>query len=212
MTNLTIMKKSFTTVFLALLSCITYAQVIPLSHSQPDLLQAFAGTDTLICKNHTIILGSSQTAIGGTPDYFYTWYPETYLDNPTSPNPTCSPEESTTYILTVTDNSGCTSTSIVSVGVDQCLGIPLNYNSIDISVYPNPASDYFIIQGLPLEAQSIDIRLVNQLGQTILKRLAHSQSNSSDIRVESHEIIQPGFYLIQVTIDDQVITKSIQIL
>lgn len=206
------MKKILTVGLLAFLGLVGYAQVITINIDQPDQIVADAGSDTLICKNHSVILGSQQTATGGTPDYLFSWYPELYLDNPNIANPSCAPDESITYMLTVTDNNGCTATSYVSVGVDPCLGISLNYSASDISIFPNPASDHFIIQGIPIETNELEVHVVNQLGQTMILQSMSNQSLSTDIRIDVKNILPPGVYVIHLRINDRVISKPIQIL
>jgi len=206
------MKKILIVGLLALLAWVGHAQVITIHIDQPAQIMAFAGTDTLICKNHSIILGSEETATGGTPDYIFSWYPDLYLDNPNIANPTCTPDESITYMLTVADYNGCTATSYVSVGVDPCLGVTLDYSSSKITIYPNPATDHFIIQGLPLEANELEIRMVNQIGQTMIQQFVSNPSTNTDIRIDSKNVLPPGLYILHLRISDRVITKSIQIL
>jgi hypothetical protein len=59
--------------------------------------QDYAGPDATICPG-------TSTAIGGmgSGSFCYKWTPETGLDDPTSPNPTASPTETTTYSVEVT--------------------------------------------------------------------------------------------------------------
>ena len=206
------MKKFLIVGLLVLIAWTGYAQVITINIDQPEQIVANAGSDTLICKNHSVILGAEQSATGGTPDYLYSWYPDQYLDNPSSANPTCAPDESITYVLTVTDNNGCTATSYVSVGVDPCLGISLNYSASDISIYPNPATDYFVIRGIPTDINRILVRVVNQLGQILIQQFINNPSTSAEVRIESKNKLPKGMYIIHLRISDRIITKPIQIL
>ncbi len=45
----------------------------------------------------------TQILLNGDPNFTYTWSPEDGLDDPTSSNPLATPDESTTYSVTVTD-------------------------------------------------------------------------------------------------------------
>lgn len=56
--------------------------------------------DTAICPGNSVLL----SAVGGS---VYSWSPVTNLSNPTSPNPTATPQINTTYYITVTDSIGC---------------------------------------------------------------------------------------------------------
>jgi gliding motility-associated-like protein len=73
-----------------------------------------AGTDT------TINIGESATLTSsGGPSY--NWTPVTGLSCTTCPNPTASPTNTTTYVVTVTYGNGCSNSSMVTVTVvDNC--------------------------------------------------------------------------------------------
>lgn len=76
---------------------------------------ASAGTDaTISCNDSTQLAGN---ATGGTAPYSYAWTPATDLSNSGIANPWASPNASTSYVLTVTDNNGCTGSDTVSVTV-----------------------------------------------------------------------------------------------
>ena len=55
----------------------------------------------LLCPGGAIPLNPS-----GNPNYTYSWSPSTGLNNPNAANPLASPSETTTYTVTITDNSG----------------------------------------------------------------------------------------------------------
>ena len=74
----------------------------------PDF--ANAGDDELVCAGNTITLNAS----GGVA---YSWSPTTYLDNPLIANPNCTPGADITYIVTVTNGSGCTDTDNLTVTI-----------------------------------------------------------------------------------------------
>ncbi|MCT4582085.1 MAG: gliding motility-associated C-terminal domain-containing protein [Flavobacteriales bacterium] len=74
---------------------------------------ADAGNDTVVdCNNPSVVLNGS----GGV---LYSWSPANGLDDPNIANPTASPNNTTTYTLTVTGGNGCTQTSDVTVTVDD---------------------------------------------------------------------------------------------
>ncbi len=54
----------------------------------------------------------------------YAWSPTESLDNPALPNPIAKPNKTTTYIVTVSDNKGCTATDSVHIVVDFSLKVP----------------------------------------------------------------------------------------
>jgi hypothetical protein len=101
---------------------------------------ANAGIDTSTCYGKDIQLHGS----GGLD---YSWSPVTYLDNPTSPNPTViKPLSTTSYHLTVTDKNNCQS---------------LNNATVTVKVEPPPAvfagNDTAVIINQPLQLNAVDI-------------------------------------------------------
>lgn len=65
-----------------------------------DLPPANAGVDESLCEG-----SSAQLQAGGGVSY--TWFPETGLSDPNSPNPSATPEETQSYTVLVTDANGC---------------------------------------------------------------------------------------------------------
>jgi uncharacterized protein YdaL/oxalate decarboxylase/phosphoglucose isomerase-like protein (cupin superfamily) len=76
---------------------------------------AEAGPDRLIASGGSTTLAGS--ASGGVPPYAYSWSPAAGLDDATVAEPTASPEGTTVYTLTVTDDIGLTGTDTVTVTV-----------------------------------------------------------------------------------------------
>jgi len=77
---------------------------------------ADAGDDAAICFGETTQLNASGTGVGSLS---YEWSPAASLDNATTAIPFASPESTTTYIVTVTDDNGCTATDDVLVTVSD---------------------------------------------------------------------------------------------
>jgi hypothetical protein len=80
---------------------------------------ANAGTDQTITAGGSAVIGGSPTASGGIPPYTYSWTPTTGLNDPAIANPTASPARTTTYIVKVTDNKGCTDSDNMTVSIRQ---------------------------------------------------------------------------------------------
>jgi len=78
-------------------------------------LTADAGDDQTIIEDSSVELEGS--AIGASGSYDYAWSPETGLDDSTSATPTASPEETTTYTLTVSDALDPTKTDTDTVTI-----------------------------------------------------------------------------------------------
>jgi gliding motility-associated-like protein len=72
-----------------------------------------AGFDTLLCFDESLNLGEAPVA-----DVSYSWSPTTYLDDPTSSNPTSTPDASIEYILTATTSEQCTASDTIFIEVN----------------------------------------------------------------------------------------------
>ena len=106
------------------------------------LPKANAGKDKTVCLNTPVKIG--DVAIPGNT---YSWQPSAGLDDASKSDPVVLPVTTTTYILTVTNQTGCSSfdTVLVSVGeikaevssdtVSLCLGS-------SIQLFANGGSDY----------------------------------------------------------------------
>jgi gliding motility-associated-like protein len=72
------------------------------------------GPDALVCTGASI-----QLSAGGDPNSSFLWSPETYLDDPFSQTPICTPENNITYTVTYTDLCGNEISSQINVEVDD---------------------------------------------------------------------------------------------
>ncbi|MFO7616266.1 MAG: T9SS type A sorting domain-containing protein [Bacteroidales bacterium] len=182
---------------------------VRLSVIQPPELSADAGNDSIVCRNHSVTLGGSPSASGGSPGYIYLWTPSAGLDDPTSPNPEATPESTTTYRLTVTDQNGCQAESEVLIRIDQCLGIGDRPLIESFSVYPNPSSGQFVVAGINQElAGQLSLELVNRIGQVVYRKQYLPDYNPVGIRVDAAPI-DPGVYLLRIYLKDNILTSRL---
>jgi hypothetical protein len=77
--------------------------------------------DMTICNGESVPLSSS----GGAT---YSWSPSVGLSNPNIANPIATPTVTTTYVLTIANNNGCTATDSVTITVNPTpvLSLPSN--------------------------------------------------------------------------------------
>ena len=98
---------------------------------------ANAGTPQSItgCSATSLTIGGNPAATGGSSPYTYKWAPSAGLNDSVIANPTVSQIGTTTnYILTVTDNNGCTATSAVLITVTgSSLAASINISNGDTS-------------------------------------------------------------------------------
>ncbi len=81
-----------------------------------------AGPDKTVVQGTAIQLQGS--ASGGSGQYIYEWVPDKYLSDPASPMPTCTPLQSLTYTLSVTD-------TVVNKTVSDSVTITVSQNGGD---------------------------------------------------------------------------------
>lgn len=93
---------------------------------------ASAGRDTAICYGASVYVGTATGASGGIAPYSYTWSPATPLYNSASAYTVAGPLANTSYTLSVTDNSGCSATDVISIAVGApCITDSLVINEVD---------------------------------------------------------------------------------
>lgn len=83
---------------------------------EPPIFFIYAGTDTTVggCEPYTF------TDVFPTADTFtYLWEPAEYLSDPTIANPVFTPEETTTFVLTVSTLTGVTASDTVQITVSD---------------------------------------------------------------------------------------------
>jgi gliding motility-associated-like protein len=119
---------------------------------------ADAGPDTTISPGDAIQLNGS----GGLS---YLWIPSDYLSDANISNPICTPEDSITYILLVTNEFGCTSTDTVLVRLDiECGSI---YVPNAFSPNNDGKNDVFGVFNRCLTV--IDLKVFNQWGNLVFE-------------------------------------------
>ena len=184
---------------------------IQVNFSQPPALAIKAGNDTLVCKGHPVELGGSPTAAGGSSSYVFLWSPSDGLDDPTSPNPVATVDQTITYKLTVTDLMGCQAVHFITLRVDPCLGIDTRALSDNLSVFPNPSGGNFRIEGFDAALSGkLRVEIVNQIGRVVFGEDFEAGSFLAGLSISSG-ISEPGMYFINIRTDNGVITRRLMI-
>ncbi len=79
---------------------------------------ANAGADVSICNGASASIGGAPSVSGGTAPYSYSWTSLPAGFSSTLANPNVTPASTTTYVLAVSDNLGCSSTDTILVTVN----------------------------------------------------------------------------------------------
>jgi hypothetical protein len=155
---------------------------------------ANAGSDQTICLGDSIVIG--QTAVppaNGT----ILWSPAIGLSSVSVANPTCSPNRTTTYALTVKNDQISLSDS-VTINVQYCFTDTIG-NSIKIYNTDRFYTGGDAVVEVPANTEQVSIQLFDVAG-----RLLKNISNVGDERIviNSSGLLQ-GTYILRVIADEQ---------
>ncbi|MFM9006966.1 MAG: gliding motility-associated C-terminal domain-containing protein, partial [Bacteroidota bacterium] len=137
-------------------------------HSAPLRIVSQAPTDIAVCNTQIICEGESTElwANGGTR---YRWSPEKGLDDPHAQRPHASPDSTTTYTVTVTDESGCEATAEITVTVlCDTLDLPTGFSPNGDGI-----NDTFIIPWIT-EYPDNALFVYNRWGNLVFKARAYT--------------------------------------
>jgi len=97
---------------------VTDSRLCPFQSSFAVIVDSIFANVSVFSDKDTLYQGQS-TGLHATsvPNCTYSWSPATGLDDPFSPNPTASPNVTTTYYLTIADNNGCVYTDSLRIVV-----------------------------------------------------------------------------------------------
>jgi len=172
-------------------------------HQPPELDFNITKQDTTIVTGESVKIGDEIIVFGGSGDYHYTWFPDESLDNPLIINPVASPEDTTTYQLTVTDDNGCSFSVAYTVNVRETPNssniITADELPLNVILYPNPNTGIFRVRLKGLPAEKIELNIVDIRGRHMFKSII------SDFYGEHTEIMQQdlasGTYILEVKSD-----------
>ncbi len=108
------------------------------------------------------------------------------------------------YSVVVTDANGCAASSTFVVGGNVGIAT-LEAVNAQVSVYPNPAKDYFVVE---VKGFNIDkIELYDVLGRL----MSSAEPRNSKTEINTSDLAQ-GMYLVRILVDGKLITKRIKII
>jgi hypothetical protein len=96
------------------------------TYAMGTALTVNAGSGNVICQGSTVMIGG--TATGGTPGYTYSWAPASSLNSSSISQPNASPTTTTTYTEYVTDLCGTSTSSTVTVTVNNLPNVTAGAN------------------------------------------------------------------------------------
>lgn len=142
---------------------------------------AVNAAQTITCVNNGLILLSGSPTGGN--------YSGTGVSGNTFDSNNSAGNYSASYVFT--DANGCSNSAIVSIVISPCTGIESRAKTLSLSIYPNPTSEYFIINTGDNKAYTLT--LIDAAGRTMLVNELTLTEEKIDI---SH--LAKGIYLIEI--------------
>jgi gliding motility-associated-like protein len=124
-----------------------------------------AGLDTTISKGDEILLNGYMPS-----GIYYAWTPVLSISNSSIPNPIARPDETTTYILTMTDINGCQNTDEVTITVTNDFKL-LIYNVVTPD--ENGKNDYWEIDNIDYYPQA-KVQIFNRWGELVYEKTGYN--------------------------------------
>jgi subtilisin family serine protease len=185
--------------------CISYGSF---TVTQPEAITAYI-TTTQADANTTAVL--DLQVIGGTPEYTFDWSNAINTEDQTN-------VAAGFYTVTVTDANGCTATTDATVeqyiavdtttnngggnnggGNNGTAGVEEN-TSIDLNIYPNPASENATISW---NNEVSTLQIINAQGQVI------AQENVANTNTFQVTDLATGSYFVQLSYNNNTTTKKL---
>jgi len=108
-----------------------------------------------------------------------------------------------TYTVEVTDSKGCATSNVFTVA--SLTGVnDVTADVVSVSIYPNPSQQLTTVEIHGAEMSRLDV--FNILGQTVFT----SQTEQAKVKINTSEFA-PGTYLVKVMVNNNVITKHLQV-
>lgn len=97
------------------------------------------------------------------------------------------------------------------VTIDECTGIIESENISDVAIYPNPATDQLNVEFETKNGTKGELRILNQIGQTVWQNTVESTSNKFVYPIDISEL-NSGMYIInfQTTAGETVIQQFVK--
>jgi hypothetical protein len=185
-------------------------KIVKLSVVQPpEFGFSVAKTDTTIVKGRSVVLGTDLIVFGGSGEYLYSWSPQTTLNNATVLNPVATPTDTTTYILTVADENGCSFSIDYKVNVrNPMVGIedadlPAGLEAV---LFPNPNNGKFKVKLTGNPSEKIVLTIIDASGKIVKNQTI---KNFTGEHTETVQVsLVSGIYTLKIESDSETLSRQ----
>lgn len=108
-----------------------------------------------------------------------------------------------TYVLTVSDSTGCSANTAVTLDKSNCFSGISETTTIDLRIYPNPANDVLTLESSAIGNQKTEIIVHNVAGQIIS---VNSQQQGDKILLQTAGLAS-GMYILHFRINENSINR-----
>jgi len=143
---------------------------------------------------------ATASGIGGTFPYAFLW--DAAASNQTTA--TATGLTNGMYVVTITDAHGCLDTASVNI---TGVGLENLDNEDKLRVFPNPTSSDVFIEFNLIESKSVNIRILDAIGQVVLEKdLGEIKNNRIKLKTRQ---FAAGVYMLQFSIGLESISKKL---
>lgn len=167
-----------------LLGCSNITKTVQLIFMTGGLVGA-AASPSIICPGQQALL-QGYAANGFT---FFSWL----HGGPSSQS--VSPSTTTSYTFSATFNNGCSSQAVTTVSVISCLSLDELTNQNSISIYPNPSSRLFYLEGISL-SEKTNYTVYSSTGQLLFSKPCMDSQTVIDLSEYA-----AGIYFVRIQTD-----------
>jgi len=170
---------------------LAYVKFFGITGSAP-LLANFMASDEEVCEFEEITF--TDFSAGNITSREWS-FPGGNPETSTEQNPVVIYQNPGVYDVSLTVSDGINSNSITKsafILVDYCMGVRPDENTSLFSLYPNPASDYIVIESRN-QQESTRISIVNAAGQVCISTML----NGNGVHQINTRSLKPGIYMVQ---------------